>query len=133
MFVALKYTPFISAISQVTKVKGKYIFLFISLVFAFGLISTSLNYIDLYTVKLAVENNEVQKIKGCIANYEVNQSNSRSESFSISGIAFKYNDYGTEKYFFANRQHDSFIKNGRCVVIAFIPSSSNNIIKIDKV
>lgn len=84
--------------------------LFVFVVFAFGLISTSHNYIDLYTVKLVIENNEIQKVKGCIANHKVNQNYSRTEGFSISDILFKYNDYGTAGYFFANRQHDNHYK-----------------------
>lgn len=53
--------------------------------------------------------------------------------FVISDVQFKYNDYTTKQYFFANRKHDTLIKNGQCVTIVFLPKQQNGILKIDKV
>ena len=44
--------------------------------------------------------NKTQLISGCIKEHQVNQSASREESFSVSGVRFAYNDYVTASYFF---------------------------------
>ena len=54
---------------------------------------------------------------------------SRTQSFSVSGVFFKYNNYQTESYFFANRKYsDKVIFNGGYVEIHYIRDNGNNYI-----
>jgi len=92
-----------------------------------------LNSWGAYQVQNAIWANEAQVISGCITDHKTVKSNSREETFFVSGIKFKYNDYATKQYFFANREHETFIQNGQCVTIVYLSKYGNGILKIDKV
>ncbi|VEE60742.1 Uncharacterised protein [Shewanella putrefaciens] len=131
--VAYRYTPFIKHISETVNLKQSTIFVLNFSFILLGFFATLSTYLDIYKVQQSVLENKTQLISGCIKDHQVNQSASREESFSVSGVRFAYNDYVTASYFFSNKNHESFIKNGQCVSILYLPNFKNGILKIDKV
>jgi len=101
--------------------------------FVVAFTTSILNGLAVHQVQNAILANQTQVISGCITDHKIVEGNSREEMFVISDVQFKYNDYTTKQYFFANRKHDTLIKNGQCVTIVFLPKQQNGILKIDKV
>ena len=128
-----KFTPVLQSLSSITKLKPRYIVV-IALCIFFVAFTTSINNgLGVHRVQNTILTNQTQIVSGCITEHKIVQSNSREEMFVISDVKFKYNDYATKQYFFANRDHDTLIKNGQCVPIVFLPKQQNGILKIDKV
>ncbi|ASF14982.1 MULTISPECIES: hypothetical protein [Shewanella] len=130
--VAYKYTPFIKHLSETVNLRPSTIFVLSFSFILIGFFATLSTYLDIYQVQQSVLENKTQLISGCIKDHQVNQSASREESFSVSGVRFAYNDYVTASYFFSNKNHESFIRNGQCVSILYLPNFKNGILKIDK-
>ncbi|MDH1625278.1 hypothetical protein ACE02Y_02575 [Shewanella xiamenensis] len=130
--VAYKYTPFIKHLSETVNLRPSTIFVLSFSFILIGFFATLSTYLDIYQVQQSVLENKTQLISGCIKEHQVNQSASREESFSVSGVRFAYNDYVTASYFFSNKNHESFIRNGQCVSILYLPNFKNGILKIDK-
>ena len=130
--VAYTYTPFIKHLSETVNLRPSTIFVLSFSFILIGFFATLSTYLDIYQVQQSVLENKTQLISGCIKDHQVNQSASREESFSVSGVRFAYNDYVTASYFFSNKNHESFIRNGQCVSILYLPNFKNGILKIDK-
>ncbi|MFD3321435.1 hypothetical protein [Alteromonas macleodii] len=133
LLAIFKFTPLLHSLSDLIKAKPHHI-LGVSLsIWGIAFITTLLNSWDTYQVQNAILVKQVQVTSGCIANHEIVRGNSREETFFVSGIKFQYNDYAAKQYFFANREHDTFIQNGQCVTIVYLSKFGNGILKIDKV
>ena len=128
-----KFTPLLQSLSSITKLKPRHILVIAFSIFSVAFIISILNGLAVHRVQSAILTNQTQVISGCITDHKIIKGNSREEMFVISDIHFKYNDYATEQYFFANRKYDTLIKNGQCVTIVFLPKQQNGILKIDKV
>ncbi|PRO70152.1 MAG: hypothetical protein DSY75_04535 [Alteromonas sp.] len=133
LVATFKFTTLLQSLSTLTKLKPKYIVVIAFSVFLVAFTTSLLNGLRVHNVQNSILTNQTQIISGCITDHEILQGNSREEMFVISDVKFKYNDYATEQYFFANRDHNTFIKNGQCVTIVFLPKQENGILKIDKV
>ena len=134
VFVAtFKFTPLLQLLSSITRLKPRRIVVIAFSIFLVAVTGAIFNGLAVYRVQNAILTNQTQVISGCITDHKIVQGNSREEMFVISGVQFKNNDYATKHYFFANRDHEKFIKNGQCVTIVFLPQQQNGILKIDKV
>ena len=129
----LKFTSFLQSLSAITKLKSKHIAIFSASIWLIAFATAFLNSWGIIHAQSAIWANQTQVISGCITDHKIVQGNSREETFFVSGVKFSYNDYGTEQYFFANRDHDTFIKEGQCVTIVYLTNQENGILKIDKV
>lgn len=103
-------------------------FYFFVMILGFTIVQAISHYqLVLYSEK--IKSGEFLIVEGEISELKIIKGNSREESFKVNGVYFKYNDFGTEKMFFANRNHDSqLIKNGRNVNIHYLQSESENLI-----
>ncbi|WP_420934875.1 hypothetical protein ACOJR9_08925 [Alteromonas sp. A081] len=128
-----KLTPLLQSLSTLIKLKPKHIVVIAFSIFIIAFATELFNGLGIHRVQNAILTNQPQIVSGCITEHKIVQGNSREEMFVVSDVKFKYNDYATEKYFFANRNRDTFIKNGQCVTIVFLPKQENGILKIDKV
>jgi len=128
-----KFTPLLKPLSSITKLKPRHILVIAFSMFVVAFTTSILNGLAVHQVQNAILANQTQVISGCITDHKIVEGNSREEMFVISDVQFKYNDYTTKQYFFANRKHDTLIKNGQCVTIVFLPKQQNGILKIDKV
>ena len=133
IFAFYKFSPLFDAISATLKVQKKKLSWILLSIFTLTFIVGILNFIKLSDYERIIESNEFLSIKGCIENYQSTLVNSREESFEIKNIKFKYNNYATSKYFFANRKYDdNFIKDNQCINVYYIPENSqNHIVKIE--
>lgn len=69
------------------------------------------------------------KVEGKIKNLKFHEGRARGESFTVDGVVFKYNEYGTPKYYFANRGPEFIsLKNDIIVRVFFINSGGENFI-----
>lgn len=76
-----------------------------------------------------IDSGDYSTVEGTIEDIQLVERNSREEAFTVDGVRFKYNDYGTENSFFANRKHDSdTIQEGRVVKIAYLREENENLI-----
>jgi hypothetical protein len=130
--VIFKFTPLLQSLSTFTKLKPKNIVVIAFSIFIIAFTTSLFNGLGVHHVQNAILTNQTQIITGCITDHKIVQGNSREEIFVVSDVKFKYNDYATEQYFFANRNHDTLIKNGQCVTIVFLPKQENGILRIDK-
>jgi multisubunit Na+/H+ antiporter MnhG subunit len=128
-----KLTPLLHSLSALTKLKPKYIGVIVVGIWIIAFTAVILKSWGVYQVQNAILANEAQVISGCITDHKTVKSNSREETFFVSGVKFQYNDYATKRYFFANREHETFIQNGQCVTIVYLSKYGNGILKIDKV
>ncbi len=128
-----KFTPLLQSLSTLTKLKPKHIGVIVVSIWIIAFTTVILNSWTSYQVQNAIWANEAQVISGCITDHKTVKGNSREETFFVSGIKFRYNDYATERYFFANREYETFIQNGQCVTIVYLSKYGNGILKIDKV
>lgn len=126
-----KFTPLLQSLSALTKLKSKHIAVIAVSIFMIVFTTALFNGLDIYHVQNTILANKAQVISGCITNHKIVQGNSREETFIVSGVKFTYNDYATERYFYANREHDTYIKNGQCVTIVYLSKQGNGILKID--
>lgn len=133
LIAIFKFTSFLHLLSAIAKLKAKYIAIVTAFIWLIAFATLFLNSREIHHIQNAILANQTQAISGCITDHEIIQGNSREEMFFVSGVKFKYNDYATERYFFANREHGTFIKNGQCVTIVYLPNQENGILKIDKV
>ena len=133
LFAIFKFTPLLQSLSALIKLKPKHIGVIVVSIWIIAFTTVVLNSWGAYQVQNAIWANEAQVISGCITDHKTVKSNSREETFFVSGIKFKYNDYATKQYFFANREHETFIQNGQCVTIVYLSKYGNGILKIDKV
>ncbi|MBB1303515.1 hypothetical protein H5183_19600 [Pseudoalteromonas sp. SR44-8] len=53
-----------------------------------------------------IKSHEQRVVTGEIENLVEKEGASRTQHFSVSGVFFKYNNYQTEPYFFANRRYN---------------------------
>lgn len=129
-----KFSPLFDAISHTLKVQKKKLLWVLLFLFTLTFMVGILNFIKLSDYERIIESNELLSIKGCIQNYQSTLVNSREEAFEIKNIKFKYNNYASSKYFFANRKYgDNFIKNNQCINVYYIPENSqNHIVKIER-
>ena len=133
LFAIFKFTPLLQSLSALIKLKPKHIGVIVVSIWIIAFTTVVLNSWGAYQVQNAIWANEARVISGCITDHKTVKSNSREETFFVSGIKFKYNDYATKQYFFANREHETFIQNGQCVTIVYLSKYGNGILKIDKV
>ena len=133
LFAIFKFTPLLQSLSALIKLKPKHIGVIVVSIWIIAFTTVVLNSWGAYQVQNAIWANEAQVISGCITDHKTVKSNSREETFFVSGIKFKYNDYATKQYFFANREHETFIQNGQCVTIVYLSKYGNGLLKIDKV
>lgn len=128
-----RFSPLFEAISRTLNVKKQKLLLVLLLVFVFVFCLGILNFLKLSNYQKIIENNELLSVNGCIENYQSTLVNSREESFEIDKVKFKWNDYATSKYFFANRNYgDNFIKNNQCISVYYIQENlQNHIVKIE--
>ena len=76
-----------------------------------------------------IKSQEEGVVTGEIEKLVVKEGASLTQSFSVSGVSFKYNNYQTAPYFFANRKYnDKVIINGGYVEIHYIQDNGNNYI-----
>lgn len=129
-----KFSPLFDAISDTLKVKKQKLLNALLLLFTLLLFVGVLNFVKFSNYEKIIKSNELLSVKGCIENYQSTLVNSREESFEIKGVKFKYNNYGTAKYFFANRKYgDNFIKNNQCILVYYIHENNQNyIVKIER-
>ena len=120
LFAIFKFTPLLQSLSALIKLKPKHIGVIVVSIWIIAFTTVVLNSWGAYQVQNAIWANEAQVISGCITDHKTVKSNSREETFFVSGIKFKYNDYATKQYFFANREHETFIQNGQCVTIVYL-------------
>ena len=67
--------------------------------------------------------------EGVIANLVYDKKASTDESFTVNGVYFSYNDYGTDRFFFANRKRNTTtIKNGAIVRVHYLVIDGENYI-----
>ena len=128
-----KFSPLFFAISETLKVKKQKLFLGLLSLFTIVLFVGILNFIKLSNYEKVIGSNQLLSIKGCVKNYQSTLVNSREESFEIEEVKFKYNNFATPKYFFANRKYgDNFIKDNQCINVYYIAENSqNHIVKIE--
>tara|TARA_R110002060_G_scaffold76136_1_gene86280 strand:- start:38 stop:520 length:483 start_codon:yes stop_codon:yes gene_type:complete len=129
-----KLSPLFEVISDTLKVKKQKVLLSLLSLFFLVLFVGILSFIKLSSYESVIESNKLLSVKGCIENYQSDLVNSREESFEIEKVKFKYNNYATSKYFFANRKYgDNFIKDNQCINVYYIPENSqNHIVKIER-
>lgn len=128
-----KFTPLLQSLSSISKLKPGHIVVIVFSIFLVAFTTSIINGLGVHHVQNAILTNQTQIVSGCITDHKIVQGSSRDEMFIISDVKFKYNDYATKQYFFANRDHDTLIRNGQCVTIVFLPQHENGILKIDKV
>ena len=76
-----------------------------------------------------IKSHEQRVVTGEIEKLVEKEGASRTQGFSVSGVTFKYNNYQTAPYFFANRKYnDKVIFNGGYVEIHYIQDNGNNYI-----
>jgi hypothetical protein len=128
------FSPLFDAISGTLKVKKQKLLVALLSLFSLALLVGVFNFVQFSNYEKIIKSNELLSVKGCIENYQSTLVSSRGESFEIKGVKFKYNNYGTAKYFFANRKYgDNFIKNNQCVNVYYISEDSqNHIVKIER-
>ncbi len=74
-----------------------------------------------------IKSHEKRVVTGEIEKLVEKEGASRTQSFSVSGVFFKYNNYQTAPYFFANRKYnDKVIFDGGYVEIHYIQDNGNN-------
>ncbi|MCO6355993.1 hypothetical protein GBO14_14825 [Pseudoalteromonas shioyasakiensis] len=98
--------------------------------FVFGFfVMQSLSFYGLVLKSNDIDSGNYSTVEGTIEDIQIVERNSREEAFTVDGVRFKYNDYGTENTFFANRKHDSdTIQEGRVVKIAYLRGGNENLI-----
>lgn len=98
--------------------------------FVFGFfVMQSLSFYGLVLKSNGIDSGNYSTVEGAIEDIQIVERNSREEAFTVDGVRFKYNDYGTENSFFANRKHDSdTIQEGRVVKIAYLREGNENLI-----
>jgi|TARA_B110000211_G_scaffold163858_1_gene184995 hypothetical protein len=128
------FSPFFDAISGTLKVKKQKLLAALLTLFILALLVGVFKFVKFSNYEKIIKSNELLSVKGCIENYQSTLISSRGESFEIKDVKFEYNNYGTAKYFFANRKYgDNFIKNNQCVNVYYIPENSqNHIVKIER-
>ncbi|WP_152968271.1 hypothetical protein [Pseudoalteromonas sp. P1-25] len=94
----------------------------------YNLASTASLYLKMqYIAK--IKSHEQRVVAGEIEKLVEKEGASRTQSFLVSGVFFKYNNYQTAPYFFANRAYnDKVIFNGGYVEIHYIQDNGNNYI-----
>lgn len=103
-----------------------FILLFIFILYNLASIASLYSKIQ-YIAK--VRSHEQRVVTGEIEKLVEKEGASRTQSFSVSGVAFKYNNYQTAPYFFANRKYNNkVIFNGGYVEIHYIQDNGNNYI-----
>ena len=112
LVATFKFTTLLQSLSTLTKLKPKHIVVIAFSIFLVAFTTSLLNGLRVHNVQNAILTNQTQIISGCITDHKIIRGNSREEMFVISNVKFKYNVYATEQYFFANRNHNTFIKNG---------------------
>lgn len=76
-----------------------------------------------------IESHEQRVVTGKVNNLVDKEGASRTQQFSVSGVFFKYNNYQTAPYFFANRNYnDKVIFDGAYVEMHYIHDSDKNYI-----
>ena len=113
------------------KVKSFFRFNFFVLFFIF-IFYNMVSIISLYSrmeYVAKIESHEQRVVTGKIDNLVEKEGASRTQQFSVSGVFFKYNNYQTAPYFFANRNYnDNVIFDGAYVEIYYIRDSDKNYI-----
>ena len=97
--------------------------------FVFGFfVMQSLSFYGLVSKSNDIDSGSYSTVEGIIEDIQIVERNSREETFTVGGVRFKYNDYGTESIFFANRKHDSdTIQEGRVVKISYLIEGNENL------
>ncbi|WP_282114654.1 hypothetical protein [Pseudoalteromonas arctica] len=76
-----------------------------------------------------IKSHDERVVTGEIEKLVEKEGASRTQSFSVSGVSFKYNNYQTAPYFFANRKYnDKVIFDGGYVEIHYIQDNGKNYI-----
>lgn len=129
VFIVISYLPLAKVFDQKVYVnlKGKY--KFIALAVLFYSVANISAMTDVLKHNELVASGQVFQQEGVIYQHELKQANSRTESFKVNGVDFKYNDITTPRYFFANRKVPRLhIRNGVEIQAFYIKDGTYNYI-----